>query len=166
MRWYIVKLADEGLPPWIVAEAVDEFWAKDQLLLWSEKYAVLADDALRLDPDLAPALQAWESRDDRAHAAYEAVNEAEGAADDAHIQAIEEGLAPWPPESEQGVLAYEDWVRQLSPAVRRYYSSTEELWQVLVETEKLDGTQAAAEVARVIARDLVIYSRKRGLRPV
>jgi hypothetical protein len=169
MRWYIVKLADEGLPPWVIAEAVDEHWARDELLLCNERFVVLNDQELRLDPELRPALESWEAGDDRVHAAYEAVSDAEAVADEAYIEAtIEEGLARARRRIEEGPapFVFEDWIQQLPAAERRYYSSTRELWALLKEWERSDGAEAAAATARAVARDLVRYSQERGPRPI
>jgi hypothetical protein len=82
MRYYILKMSDGVLPAFIAAECVDEFWARDELRLAHDR-AVLSEEEMLLDEELAPILTAWKARNDTAWAAWEADYEIDSVLDQA-----------------------------------------------------------------------------------
>jgi hypothetical protein len=158
MRWFIVDL-DPDSGPFILAEAVDQWWAEDATVLTA--HVALSEEELALDPDLSPALEAWRSKDDSAYAAFESVREADSLVDTAYIEAIREGRVERPtPDEPVTVNDVEGLLASLPP----YYEAGHPIWETLHQTEDQEGPDAAAQVARLIARDLVNYAERRGPR--
>jgi hypothetical protein len=86
--------------PWVIAEGPDEDWMREiPHNVWYPA-VVLSETEAALDPDFAPALSAWRTGNDSAHAAWLSVCDAEGALADATIDLMCEGVidTPNPPD--------------------------------------------------------------------
>ena len=181
VRYYIVRLGDGMLPPFVAAECVDLRWARDELYLHAEA-AVLSEEELLLDPDLSAALEAWNARDDRSYAAWESAEAAEIVLEDVGKAEAVETIAP---EDADAILAEEPGQtrsRSRSPprgahrsrgriapwggpgrapagSTRGERSSIG--WRVILHgklcaIERRDGAAHASQVARVLSRRLVV----------
>ena len=94
MRYYIVK-SEGDAGPWVLAECLDADFASDAASLWNA--AVLSEEEIALDADLAEPVRAWKAGEESAYAAWAVEDDAEDilheAASDAIVQQLEaEGL--------------------------------------------------------------------------
>jgi len=94
MRYYIVK-SEGDAGPWLLAECLDADFASDAASLWNA--AVLSEEEIALDADLAEPVRAWKAGEESAYAAWAVEDDAEDilheAASDAIMEQMEvEGL--------------------------------------------------------------------------
>ncbi len=188
MRHFIISPADDRDPAFIVAETVDRDWANDQTKL-AAVMVVLSETELRLDPDLAPLLDAWNAKDDSAVEAYlaaeDAVLEAEDAIEQAALDHREE-LSPYARAAKAAYLAglqerhrdmsaialddlddFEERAPIVSETARRYYWVWRGLSQCLAAIRERHGVEAEAALARITGRELLSISRElTGRRPL
>ena len=171
MRWFIVRFSDGVVPAFVVAECIDEAWSRDQLRL-IDAQVVLSEDELRLDPDLVPALEAWQHRDDGAYEAFLSLDEADktisfesflaeeesepdrGTSDEERLEQSRRYSAEW---AELG----EDLERYLSSVGvepgAEYFVSLQAFRRLWLVERKL-GKGKAAETARALARQFGSYA--------
>jgi hypothetical protein len=65
MRFYIIcRGLFPGSKPWVLAETVDEPYARDEANTWKTTFVVSREAALASD-ELRATVEAWEARDDR-----------------------------------------------------------------------------------------------------
>jgi len=91
MRYFIIEPGEGDIGPWVLAESPDEAWTRDNARTWRDAVVLSEEEAL-LDPDLASVVVAWKAGDDRAYAAWAAIEEMEMAADNAVSELAIEGV--------------------------------------------------------------------------
>lgn len=175
-RWFIIRLPESGIPAFVVAECVDEAWACDSLRI-VDAQVVLSEDELKLDPDLAPVLAAWEQRDDRGYADFRSIEEAEFAIGAASFRvSVEEDEEhghhePAAEEREEARRQRDQEREDRCEELVRYYTALGEhpgldyfveveAFQRLSLVEKEHGVDRAVEVAKDFARQLASYASR------
>jgi hypothetical protein len=89
MRYYIVK-SEGNAGPWVLAECLDADFASDAASLWNA--AVLSEEEIALDADLAEPVRAWKAGEESAYAAWAVEDDAEDILHEAASNAIVEQL--------------------------------------------------------------------------
>jgi hypothetical protein len=72
MRCYVIRRGSPALPPFVVAEAGDESWAKSEVIRMPGMIVLSATEA-ELDPDYSAAIAAWKDGDDSAVVEFDAL---------------------------------------------------------------------------------------------
>ncbi len=181
MRHFIVVLHTDG-PAYIAAETVDGIWARENLLLARRK-VVLSETEMRLDPDMAPVLDAWESKDDRAWAAEELIDEAQSedwgppkpaasagmsaAERDERMAEISDQTYNSAGEVLEGGGHLENAPWEMAPELALYYRLSAGLSRDIHRYAARHDPEEAAGVARYVAVELLNeHAARRGVKPL
>jgi hypothetical protein len=98
--WYVIVL---DVRPWVLAEIVDDHFARDESHTWIFSVAIRRDEAL-LDPDFRGAIEEWDRGDHSAYAAWSADEEACIEIEDAEDRILIEARSQGDQATEAAVL--------------------------------------------------------------